>query len=225
VKDVLAYLRLLVNPQDDVSLEPIVNVPPRKIGAKTLTALKTWAETQQCSLLDVTSRTYEFPTLSKSVRLTLVQFAQLIARLRKDLHARCLSETIDLVLGENGYEVYLKNGGQEEQERWGNLLELRRVGESYDGLEPRQAIEAFLEYIALVGGADVTQTGEQGTPVDSGAIDAVTIMTLHAAKGLEYTIVFIAGLEEERRRLYVGLTRAMRQLTLVRTSVGCSSAA
>lgn len=233
VKDVLAYLRLLANPCDDVSFERVVNVPPRKIGAKTLTGLKVLAEQQERSLLDVCARAYEHPALSKAARQALVQFAQLVARLARELGKRCLSELIDLVLSESGYEAYLKKGSQEEQERWSNLLELRRVGQTYDGIDPRPALEAFLDYIALVGGSDITQTGEQGTPIDPGGKDAVTLMTLHAAKGLEYQVVFIAGLddgslphsrsfdsrerlEEERRLLYVGITRSMRLLYLVR---------
>ncbi len=233
VKDVLAYLRLLVNPSDRASFERVVNVPPRKIGAKTLAQLKTWAELEERSLLSVAARANEYSGLSSAARQALCAFTRLIERLTKESATRPLSELIDLVLRESGYAAELQQGGPQEQERWDNLQELRRVAGTYDGLDPRAALEAFLEYIALVGGADLSMTAEDGVPLDPAGKDVVTLMTLHAAKGLEFPVVFIAGLDEgslpharscdsrehldeERRLFYVGATRAMQRLYLVR---------
>ena len=143
-----------------------------------------------------------------------------------------LPELLDRVAERSGYGPELRET-LEGEERWSNVLELRRVAEDYSEIETRTALELFLENVALVGGADTTQTGENGTLVKEENSDAVTLITLHAAKGLEFPVVFIVGmdegslpharsvdkpeqLEEERRLAYVGFTRAMRRLYLVR---------
>ncbi len=133
----------------------------------------------------------------------------------------------------SGYGPELRANPDEELDRWANVLELRRVAEDYSEIETRVALELFLENVALVGGADTAQTSEDGTLVKEENSDAVTLITLHAAKGLEFPVVFIVGMdegslphsrsiskpeqvEEERRLAYVGFTRAMRRLYLVR---------
>src|ERR1700736_6460996 len=143
-----------------------------------------------------------------------------------------LPELLDRVAERSGYGPELRET-VEGEERWSNVLELRRVAEDYSEIETRTALELFLENVALVGGADTTQTGENGTLVKEENSDAVTLITLHAAKGLEFPVVFIVGmdegslpharsvdkpeqLEEERRLAYVGFTRAMRRLYLLR---------
>jgi DNA helicase II / ATP-dependent DNA helicase PcrA len=143
-----------------------------------------------------------------------------------------LPELLDRIAERSGYGPELRET-PEGEERWSNVLELRRVAADYSEIETRTALELFLENVALVGGADTTQTGENGTLIKEEHNDAVTLITLHAAKGLEYPVVFIVGmdegslpharsvdkpeqLEEERRLAYVGFTRAMRRLYLVR---------
>ena len=143
------------------------------------------------------------------------------------------AELIDQLLEQSGYAQELRDGTEEGEERWNNVQELRRVAEDFAEIEPETALALFLENVALVGGADTAQTGENGTLAEEQRADAVTLITLHAAKGLEYPVVFIVGLEEgilphsrslesqreleeERRLAYVGITRAMQRLYLVR---------
>src|SRR5207237_3045627 len=138
-----------------------------------------------------------------------------------------------MIAEKTGKGPELRDSPQGELDRWANVLELRRVAEDYSEIETHVALELFLENVALVGGADTTQTGEDGKLIQEENNDAVTLITLHAARGLEYPIVFIVGmdegslpharsvdkpeqLEEERRLAYVGFTRAMRRLYLVR---------
>jgi DNA helicase-2/ATP-dependent DNA helicase PcrA len=143
---------------------------------------------------------------------------------------------IDFLLAQSGYAAELRDGTDEGEERWQNVLELRRVAEDYEAIEPDEELTPlalFLEQVALVGGSDTTQTGENGHLEQEQDKDAVTLITLHAAKGLEFPVVFLVGLEEgilphsrsldqqkeleeERRLAYVGITRAMRRLYLVR---------
>src|SRR5207302_11039041 len=144
-----------------------------------------------------------------------------------------LPELLDRIAEKTGMGPELRDSPQGELDRWANVLELRRVADDYSEIETHTALELFLENVALVGGADTTQTGEDGTLIQEEQRDAVTLITLHAAKGLEFPVVFIVGmdegslpharsvdkpeqLEEERRLAYVGFTRAMRRLYLVR---------
>ncbi|GER85642.1 DNA helicase [Thermogemmatispora aurantia] len=232
VKDMLAYLRLLLNPHDDLSLQRIINVPNRKIGPKSLGELQRWAREEQLSLYDALQRSEDHPTLGRAAKNALQQFAHLLAELRSSVAELRLPELLDRVAERTGYGPELR-ASPEGEERWSNILELRRVAEDYAEIETSLALELFLENVALVGGADVAQTGEDGTLLHEEDQDAVTLITLHAAKGLEFPVVFIVGLdegilphgrsidspeqlEEERRLAYVGFTRAMRRLYLVR---------
>jgi DNA helicase-2/ATP-dependent DNA helicase PcrA len=233
IKDMLAYLRLLVNPHDDLSLQRIINVPNRKIGAKSLGELQRWAHEQRCSLYEAVQRAEEHPTLGYAAKKALQAFSALLADLQSALAEELpLPALLDRVAERSGYGPELR-ATPEGEERWNNVLELRRVAEDYAEIETALALELFLENVALVGGADTAQTGEDGTLVHEENVDAVTLITLHAAKGLEFPVVFIVGmdegmlpharsidqaeqLEEERRLAYVGFTRAMRRLYLVR---------
>src|SRR5579863_8993212 len=232
IKDMLAYLRLLDNPYDDLSLQRVINVPNRKIGPKTLGELQRWAAEQHITLYDAVQRVEEHPTLGKAVKLSLAVFAQLQIDFRSAMDELHLPELLDRVAERSGLGPDLREQPDGE-ERWSNVLELRRVAEDYSEIETHTALELFLENVALVGGADTVQTSEDGTLVQEENRDAVTLITLHAAKGLEYPIVFIVGmdegslphsrsvdkpeqLEEERRLAYVGFTRAMRRLYLLR---------
>jgi len=232
VKDMLAYLRLLANTHDDLSLQRIINVPNRKIGPKTFGELQHWADERHLALYDAIQQISEHPTLGKTAKAALSGFGQLFVDLAGAMEELQLPELLDRVAERSGYGPELRET-PEGEERWSNVLELRRVAEDYSEIETRTALELFLENVALVGGADTAQTSEDGTLIKEENKDAVTLITLHAAKGLEFPVVFIVGmdegslpharsvdkpeqLEEERRLAYVGFTRAMHRLYLVR---------
>lgn len=234
IKDLLAYLRLLLNPADTVSLQRIINVPARKIGPKTLNELLVWAEQQGLSPTDALQRVEEHPTLTTGSKRALAAFAALMDRLRTIARERPLPELIDQIVLQTGYAQDLRDGTDEGEDRWNNVQELRRVASDFAEMDPETALPLFLENVALVGGSDVAQTSENGVlATDEQRQDAVTLITLHAAKGLEFPVVFVVGLEEgilphsrslesqreleeERRLAYVGITRAMHNLYLVR---------
>ncbi len=233
IKDMLAYLRLLANPDDNLSFQRIVNVPNRKIGPKTIGELQAWATVKNVSLFTVAQQIAGHPTLGKAAKSALESFSKLISDLRSALEDLNLPDLLDRIAERSGYGPELRANPDEELDRWANVLELRRVAEDYAEIETHVALELFLENVALVGGADTTQTGEDGKLMQEENRDAVTLITLHAAKGLEFPVVFIVGmdegslphsrsvsnpdqLEEERRLAYVGFTRAMKRLYLVR---------
>src|SRR5216684_3353898 len=232
VKDMLAYLRLLANTHDDLSLQRIINVPNRKIGPKTFGELQHWASEMHISLYDAIQQINAHPTLGKAAKLALSGFGELLVDFNNAIEELTLPELLDRIAERSGYGPELRES-PEGEERWSNVLELRRVAEDYSAIETHTALELFLENVALVGGADTTQTGENGTIMKEEHNDAVTLITLHAAKGLEFPVVFIVGmdegslpharsvdkpdqLEEERRLAYVGFTRAMYRLYLIR---------
>jgi DNA helicase II / ATP-dependent DNA helicase PcrA len=233
IKDVLAYLRLIANPLDTVSLQRVINVPNRKIGPKTYAELQRWADREGLAPLQALARIEEHPTLASAGKRALSSFSALLADLRQTAEELKLPELLDRLLERSGYAAELQDGTDEGLERWNNVLELRRVAQDFAEIEPATALMLFLENVALVGGSDVTQTGENGTLAsEERQRDAVTLITLHAAKGLEFPVVFIVGmeegilphvrsleslqeLEEERRLAYVGITRAMHRLYLL----------
>ena len=216
VKDVLAYLRLLRNPQDSVALARVLNVPPRGIGDKTRSSLRAFAKAQSLSTGDALVRAEEMAEVPARQRTALAAFGRLVARLQQAVEQNELPQLIDLVVGATGYATYLKDGTDEGEERHGNVMELRSIAEEFTGLPRDEQLPAFLEQVALVSDQDELQ---DATP-------AATLITLHAVKGLEFPIVFLTGmeegvfpharslekesqLEEERRLCYVGITRAM----------------
>ncbi|HTG40092.1 MAG TPA: 3'-5' exonuclease, partial [Methylomirabilota bacterium] len=223
VKDALAYLRVLRSDTDSVSFERIVNVPARAIGDKTIEALRAVARRDDVSTWEAIERAGrgEVEALAPRARTSLADFAALVRRLRSRVGVLPLPELLDEVLEASGYRAMLADGSEDGEERWANLLELRSVTTRYDDLEPEDALDRLLEETALVADQDTYE----------GDADAVTLITLHAAKGLEFPVVFIAGLEEglfphsralddekeleeERRLAYVGITRAKKRLFL-----------
>jgi DNA helicase-2/ATP-dependent DNA helicase PcrA len=228
VKDALAYLRILRNDTDQVSFERILNVPARGIGNKTLEELRKAAggvgpdgEAATYWGAIVAASEGRLEALGGRARTALGGFVTLVARLKTRIGVLALPELLDAVLEESGYRAMLADGSEDGEERWANLLELRSVTTRYDDLSPDDALDRFLEETALVADQDSYEAGA----------DAVTLITLHAAKGLEFPIVFIAGLEEgvfphsrslddekqleeERRLAYVGITRAKKRLFL-----------
>ena len=223
VKDALAYLRTLRSDTDVVSFERIINVPARSIGDRTLEQLRAHAASAGLSTWDAIQAGADgtLPALATRTRNALAGFAELVRRLRTRVGLLPLPELLDAVLEQSGYRAMLADGSEEGEERWANLLELRSVTTRYDDLSPEDALDRLLEETALVADQDAY----------AGDRDAVTMITLHAAKGLEFPVVFIAGLEEgvfpharaleddreleeERRLAYVGITRAKRRLFL-----------
>jgi DNA helicase II / ATP-dependent DNA helicase PcrA len=226
IKDVLAYLRLVHNPHDAVSLTRVINVPARGIGAKTLETLDEASRRSGHSpyqlIHDAPNLDQAVPGLTTKARQSLLAFAQLIDRwIDSPQRARSVAELMDLVLRDSGYFKYVNDGTDEGRDRWDNIKELRNVAADYTEALGDDPLAHFLEDVALV--ADVDSLKDQ--------VDAPVLMTLHAAKGLEFPIVFITGMEEgllphsrsledpeemaeERRLCYVGITRAKDRVFL-----------
>jgi DNA helicase-2/ATP-dependent DNA helicase PcrA len=223
VKDALAYLRVLRSDTDVVSFERIVNVPARGVGEKSVEALRRYAVTHGDDVWAAVQAgaAGEVEGLGPRIRTALGEFVALVRRLRKRIGVLPLPELLDEILEASGYRAMLADGSEEGEDRWANLLELREVTLRYEDLSPEDALDRLLEETALVADQDTYE----------GEADAVTLITLHAAKGLEFPVVFIAGmeeglfphnralddekeLEEERRLAYVGITRAKRRLFL-----------
>jgi DNA helicase-2/ATP-dependent DNA helicase PcrA len=223
VKDALAYLRILRSDVDAVSFERVINVPARSIGEKTIETLRGVAAREGVSTWEAIQRGAGggIEAMAPRTRNALAEFAGLVRRLRTRVGVLALPELLDEILEQSGYRAMLADGSEEGEERWANLLELRSVTTRYDDLSPEDALDRLLEETALVADQDSYE----------GGADAVTLITLHAAKGLEFPVVFIAGLEEglfphsralddekeleeERRLAYVGITRAKRRLFL-----------
>jgi DNA helicase-2/ATP-dependent DNA helicase PcrA len=223
VKDALAYLRILRSDTDSVSFERIINVPARGIGDRTIEVLRAAAAREGGTTWGAIESAVrgELEGLAPRTRNALTDFALLVRRLRTRVGVLALPELLDEALDASGYRAMLADGSEDGEERWANLLELRSVTTRYDDLAPDDALDRLLEETALVADQDSYE----------GDADAVTLITLHAAKGLEFPVVFIAGLEEglfphsralddekeleeERRLAYVGITRAKRRLYL-----------
>jgi len=226
IKDVLAYLRLVHNPHDAVSLARVVNVPTRGVGAKTLEVLDEASRRSGHSpyqlIHDAPNLDQAVPGLTTKAKQALLSFAQLIDRwIDSPQRARSVAELMDLVLRDSGYFKYVNDGTDEGRDRWDNIKELRNVASDYTQALGDDPLAHFLEDVALV--ADVDSLKDQ--------VDAPVLMTLHAAKGLEFPIVFITGMEEgllphsrsledpdemaeERRLCYVGITRAKDRVFL-----------
>ena len=242
IKDALAYLRLVHNPADNLSLTRVINVPPRSIGDKTVSALAAWSTESGLSMAgglavaagdlqspaidpDMRPRLSDVPPLplARAAQRSLAAFYRMLAgwiAVRENL---TVAQLLERISEESGYATWLRDGTEEGEDRWNNLQELRSVAAHYDSFPPEVCLSAFLEEVALVSDQDEL----------SGDNDRVTLLTLHTAKGLEFKVVFIVGLEdnilphsrsledpnqmeEERRLMYVGVTRSKDQLYLVR---------
>jgi DNA helicase-2/ATP-dependent DNA helicase PcrA len=224
VKDAIAFLRLVHNPNDEASLLRVINVPPRRVGNKTVLALRTLALQSALSpaelLLDLSrgQGSTHWAALPVTAARALSGFGALLAGWRLRAGEMTPLELMDLVLADVDYRSYLDDGTDEGQERWENVMELRRLAADY----AQRGLTEFLEEVALVSDQD-TLDEKANVP---------TLLTLHAAKGLEFPAVFIVGLEdgtlphvrsfedpeamaEERRLFYVGITRAQDRLYLV----------
>ena len=221
IKDVIAYLRLIYQPEDRVSFERIVNVPARGIGAKSLQTFLGWQVDGQLSLEQALTEVENCPDLTSKARKALSELGDILSSLRTVNQDAAVTGLIDSLLRRIDYLNYLDDGTPQGEARQENVRELLSVAREYQEL----GLDGFLEEVALVSdldGADFTN-------------DAVTLMTLHAAKGLEFPVVFMSGMEEsifphsralydqsemeeERRLCYVGMTRAKQELYMMYAS-------
>lgn len=222
IKDLIAYLRVVNNPHDTVSLLRILNIPARSIGAKTIEVCQEAANIRQQSLWSVFEDIEIVSELPASKRDAISKFVSIINAGHRENQIGTASAVIKHILMASGYKNMLLDGSEEGEIRYENVLELISVASKYDRLEPGISLGTFLEEVSLI--ADIDTLDERD--------NAVTLMTLHGAKGLEFPCVFICGLEEgvfphsrslldpqemeeERRLMYVGMTRAIDDLFLL----------
>lgn len=227
IKDVIAYLRLLYNPEDSLSLTRIINVPKRNIGATTLEHLTDYAEEQGISLFEALSSTEDLP-VTKRAKTALEEFSVTIFELLNHVDEWNVQQIMEEVIKQTGYGAMLDadaahdTQGESRKENVGQFL---TAAKEYVDDNPDGTLQDFLENVALVSDVDEFESSES----------KVTLMTLHAAKGLEFPVVFLVGLdeglfphsrtlmdssqiEEERRLAYVGITRAEQQLYVTNAS-------
>ncbi len=224
IKDVLAYLRCVNSPQDSISLQRIINVPARKIGATTVAVLEAEMNRSGQTLWDVLQRSAAISGLQAGTRSRLLDFCGLISTLRTDRDKISLGDLTERILERSGYIVELEaEGSIEAQTRLENIGELVSKTRQYEKEADSPTLSGFLENVSLVADIDSLDASS----------DAVTLMTLHSVKGLEFKSVFLTGLEEglfphkralesaskveieeERRLCYVGITRAEEDLCL-----------
>ena len=226
IKDVIAYLRVLNNPADDVSLDRILNVPPRGIGQRSVDELTRWSRTLDVPMrraLDILADDPEVETpIPRAGKASLARLGAILKELQQAVNELEAADLLDLVLERIRYRDHLFSDDDQGEDRWDNVRELRTVAADFAGVPPPDGLAAFLEQVALVSDADNADTG-----------DGVTLITLHQAKGLEFPAMFMVGMEEgmlphirsfddpgemeeERRLCYVGMTRAKERLYMTR---------
>ncbi len=224
IKDVIAYLRLVHNSNDMVSLDRVINTPTRGIGNKTQTDLRIQAQKANLTpgdLLIALAKGEDSPlyaAFTKRAGLALSRFGKLFSTWVENKSELVPQDLMDKILDDIGYRTYIDDGTDEGRDRWENVVELRRLAGEYKN----EGLESFLENVALVSDQDTLDENS----------NVPTLLTLHAAKGLEFPVVFIVGLndgtlphirsfddpeamQEERRLFYVGITRAENQLYLL----------
>lgn len=224
VKDILAYLKVIDNGRDDLAAHRIINVPKRSIGAVTVRKLQAYADEHEMGFYEALQDASEVPGLGKAL-VKVQAFVYLIHTFRQKVSTLTISELIKEILEQTGYEEELKEEGSEEAEaRMENIQELIGKAVLYEREHDQATLSGFLEEVALVSDLDSLEDSD----------NRVVLMTIHSAKGLEFPYVYLAGLEEgvfpsfmsiladqpreeieeERRLCYVGITRAMRELTM-----------
>jgi DNA helicase II / ATP-dependent DNA helicase PcrA len=235
VRDLLAYLRLIANPADEVSLRRVLNVPKRGIGDRAEEYIAAYAARERITFAEALRTPWEVPGLASRATASIAGFNELTGDLREQARAGGpVAELVEAVLDRSGYQAMLEESPDlQDATRVENLQELVSVAREFDGAAPGDSaaggngpLADFLERVSLVADADEIPDGE-----DHGGM--VTLMTLHTAKGLEFPVVFLTGLEEEvfphqraltepreleeeRRLAYVGITRAMERLYVTR---------
>ncbi len=221
IKDLLAYLRLIYQPEDIASFERIVNIPARGIGVKSLQSFLMWKQGNGYLLFEALTNVDDCKLITPKARAGFNELSSIIVDFRSQLENNSVATIIDSLIRRIGYVDYLDDGTAQGDSRKENVKELLSVAEQYQDL----ALDGFLEEVGLVSDIDQSDIGG----------DAVTLMTLHSAKGLEFPVVFMAGMEEtifphsrslfdqhemeeERRLCYVGMTRAREELYLLHAS-------
>lgn len=238
IKDLVAYMRLVQNPFDNVALDRVINVPKRGIGAETVRSLLRWASERgvpayaALQMLDgavtgaaapapLGGAAVEAPPVNGRSLSAVLRFVRLLNDLIEQAPGLTPPQLLDLIIARTDFRSFLHESFDDGDDRWENVQQLQAAAAQYDAIEPREALNEFLDNAALV--ADVDGLDQEA--------DAVTLITLHAAKGLEFPVVFIAGMEEallphmrsyddpdsmqeERRLCYVGITRAKEDLYL-----------
>jgi DNA helicase II / ATP-dependent DNA helicase PcrA len=229
VKDVIAYLRLIANPADTVSLKRVINTPRRGIGKTTISNLDTIAQQLGVPLWEILSDETSVKTVAGRSSKAVLGFAEMIADVKEHLEELSATEIFQLMIDKSGYLEALKlEGTDEAEDRRQNVVELYNAIVQYAQENEDNSLEGFLSNASLASDLDNLEEGE----------NAVSLMTLHSAKGLEFPIVFVVGmeeglfpnfrslndpraLEEERRLCYVGITRAQEQLFLTHAAERC----
>src|SRR5699024_7677310 len=224
IKDMIAYLRLIMNPDDDLSFERVVNVPKRGIGKTSVERLRAYATEHDISFYAAVKEV-DFTGVSKRAANALSEFGQLISTLTQQQEFLTATDMVESVLERSGYKEMLENERSiEAQSRLENLEEFMTVTQDFEEKnEDDKTLMAFLTDLALI--ADIDQVDEEDPDYE----EKITLMTLHAAKGLEFPVVFLIGMEEnvfphsrsmfdeeemeeERRLAYVGITHAEQSL-------------
>jgi len=221
IKDIIAYLRLIQNPTDRASLERIINIPKRDLGQVTFKKIIREIEKSDQNIIETLSDLKCENIPEKKIK-EIKKFAEIIKKCQNKINEIKISELLNLLIKNINYEKYIKDGTEEGEKRWENVKELFSAVEKYDNFPAEKSLPILLEEIALATDLDNINSSQ----------DSVTLMTLHSAKGLEFSAVFIIGMEEgllphsrsvrdpsemeeERRLCYVGITRAKRKAYLI----------
>ena len=231
VKDLMAYLHLVYNPNDDVNLGRVINVPPRGIGAKSMQQMGDWARSKNLGLFAAMQEVAaarlageDCPvTITKKAATSFADFAVTLEKLIELSKRDKIVDLVDRVVEDTGFRNFIQNSDDSPQERWENIMELRATAQEFNAEAPPDGLATLLERLSLVADMDNYEDAD----------DSITLITLHQAKGLEFPVVFMVGmeegllphsrslddedqLEEERRLCYVGMTRAEKLLYLTR---------